>query len=103
MSIKEERVLQISHSSDQSIHYQALGDIKGQCRLFRLRTSPDSNDHALAAHTCYLLNPQVSVSHLHGRREFMRYVLIVVYLVRESLGRRDAPFVHNAGGGRLRQ
>ena len=32
---------------------------------------------------------------------YVRYVLTLVYLVRESLGRRDGPFVHNAGGGRL--
>lgn len=58
---------------DGSSSCDNVGDIKGPCRLFRLRTSPDINDHELRAYTCYLLNPQVSVSHLHvGRVHALR-------------------------------
>ena len=41
-----------------------VGVIKAECTTFELRTSPDSNGHALLAHTCYLLSPGAQVSHL---------------------------------------
>ena len=37
------------------------GEIKGECAEFLLETSPDSNCHALLAHTCYLLQPAARV------------------------------------------
>ena len=41
-----------------------VGDIKGECAMFLLRTSPDSNGNALFANTCYLLRPGAQVSHI---------------------------------------
>ena len=58
---------------DNSSNCDNVGDTKGPCRSFRLCTSPDSNDNSLLANTCYLLDPQVSVSHLHvGRVHALR-------------------------------
>lgn len=42
---------------------ESVGDIKGQCTKFLLRTSPDSNGNALFANTCYFLAPSAHVSH----------------------------------------
>lgn len=73
-----------------------MGDIKADCTTFLLTTSPDSNDNALNKHTCYLLDPGALVSHLSREEYFVRYVLIFMHLVRESLGWDIAPTILEA-------
>lgn len=65
--VNDER-LDWSTCADPRGQCENVGNIKGNCTQFLLRTSPDSNGNALFKHICYPLKPGAQVSHLCYRR-----------------------------------
>ena len=49
--------------------------IPGECMTFIQRTNPDSNGNALLMHTCYLLVPGATVSHISRKVRLVCYIL----------------------------
>ena len=67
--------------------------IPGECMRFIQRTSPDSNGNALLMHTCYLLDPGATVSHIAREERLGWYILVCVSSARISGTLRTAHLI----------
>ena len=76
--LHDDERLDWSTCADASGPCDPVGDIKGPCTMFLLRTSPDSNGNALHMNTCYLLEPKAMVKSSLEKRSLVRHVHILM-------------------------